>query len=396
MTWLAPWALVGGGLGLLGVLAAHLLTRQRPRALSLATARFLPAGVLEATTIRRTPSDRWWLLLRMLMLALLAAGLAQPVLEPRRVPVRTVLLLDRTLPDSVQRRARSTLASDDAVIVFDSAAVLRTAADTAMVVASSDASLSAALARLLRSRDSLARGADLLRVRVVSSFAARTIDPATPVLRALLPDSIDVTAVALESAAPAPRGRLVARASGDDAIAATSVLLGDSVAPAGTVIVRDGELTAFDSAAALGGATIVYWPAAQTDSAMPMSAITIDRATWIAPIRASRATPVPPGAVPVGHWSDGTAAVWRETRGRGCVLHVRTLLPSAGDQTLSLAAQGLGAGIGHALRAPGRACRRRRAGVARGPGHRCRCDKRHNAWVRRRRSRRGWWAPVWR
>ena len=56
MTWLAPWALAAGSLGMLGVLAAHLLSRQRPRALALATARFLPSGMLEATTLQAIPT----------------------------------------------------------------------------------------------------------------------------------------------------------------------------------------------------------------------------------------------------------------------------------------------------------------------------------------------------
>ncbi len=337
MIWLAPWALAAGALGMLGVVAAHLLSRQRPRALSLATARFLPAGMLEATTIQRVPMDRWWMLLRLLILALLALGVAQPVRTGARVDVRTVLLLDRTLPADAQRRALSTLAPDDAVIAFDSLATL-SAATLARVQVTRVASLSGALGKLVRMRDSLSRGARALQVTIASRFAPSALDAVAPRVRALVPDSITVSQVTAASEPMRVRAAPIVHADGDDPIRATVQLLGDSIAPAGSVVQRGASLAAQDSAAFSGGATVLWWPAAVAKGIPAMQALTVASATWIAPI-AREAAPNPTGGTAVGWWADGSPAAWLERRGGGCLLHVRAALPLAGDQTLSLGAQ---------------------------------------------------------
>ena len=340
MTWLAPWALGAGALGLFGVLAAHLLSRQRPRAIALATARFLPAGMLEATTVQRVPMDRWWMLLRMLIIALLALGAAQPVFTGTRVEQRTVLLLDRTLPVDAQRAALATLREGDAVIAFDTNAALGTLASVAPVQ-TRRASLSAALARLIRSRDSLARGAHSLHVAIASPFARTSLDPATEALRAMVPDSIRVLQVAAapDTARPTARGPLIVRAAGDDPIAAVAQLLGDSVAAQGTIIERRDVLTADDSLAATHGATIVWWPARVASRTQSLQALTVVRTTWIAPVAPDTGAPRPAGAHPIAWWVDGSAAAWMMETGLGCRIDVRAALPPAGDHVLSLSAQ---------------------------------------------------------
>lgn len=343
MTWLAPWALVAGALGMLGVVAAHLLSRQRPRALSLATARFLPSGMLEATTLQTVPMDRWWMLLRLLIVALLALGVSQPVLTGSRVPTRTVLLLDRTLPVAAQRKALASLTTTDVVIAYDSGAVLRAAGDT-VVVQSAAASLSAALGLLTRVRDSLAERSTSMRVAVASRFAASGIDPATPMVRRMIPDSIAVLPVQVTADSAIVRGPLTVLADGDDPIAATAVLLGDSVAPRGALLRRGATLTADDSAMARDGATVISWPARTLAGEPTLQAITVGGITWIAPLGRDTATNTAaitsaPAARAVGWWADGAPAVWMTALGRGCLLRVSAALPSAGDQTLSLAAQ---------------------------------------------------------
>jgi hypothetical protein len=337
MTWLAPWALAGGALGMLGIVAAHLLSRQRPRALALATARFLPSGMLEATTVQRVPQDRWWMLLRLLIVALLAMGVAQPVLTGREVPTRTVLLLDRTLGVDVQRSALATLSADDAVIPFDSLAAVQTVAAVAPV-RTATASLSAALAALVRVRDSLAVGAKAVRVVVASPFAPASLDPATERVRALLRDSITLLPVTVAADSTVVRRAIAVRATGDDPIAATALLLGDSVAPPGTVIERGTALDAEDVAAAGRGATVVHWPARETSGDPVLQALTVNGTTWIAPMQRDTAA-APAGARAIGWWADGTPAVWRRDTGTGCLLTVQAALPGAGDHTLSLAAQ---------------------------------------------------------
>ncbi|MES3034212.1 MAG: BatA domain-containing protein [Gemmatimonadota bacterium] len=337
MTWLAPWALAGGALGMLGIVAAHLLSRQRPRALALATARFLPPGMLEATTVQRVPQDRWWMLLRLLIVALLALAVAQPVFTGSKVPTRTVLLLDRTLPVDVQRTAIGTLSESDVVIAFDTLATLQPV--SAPVAQASRASLSAALGLLVRVRDSLALDATELRIMAASRFAERSLDPATREVRALLGDAIGTLPVTV-AAEPVPaRAAVTVRADGDDPIAATALLLGDSAAVAGTVIDRRATIAADDAAVQERGAAVVHWPARVVSGVPALQAITVGGATWIAPLQRDTAGTVPAGAQPIGWWADGTPAVWRDTRSAGCRITVHAALPSAGDHALSLAAQ---------------------------------------------------------
>lgn len=338
MTWLAPWALAAGAMGMLGVTVAHLLSRQRPRALSLATARFLPDGMLEATTVRPIPTDRWWMLLRLLIIALLSLGVAQPVLTGNQVPTRTVLLLDRLLPLELQREALATLGASDAVVAFDSAASVSSAAGTAPRRASGS-SLSAALGGLVRSRDSLLQGAEQLRVVAASAFDVRSIDQVAGAIRASIPDAIDVLPLHVVADSATPRGRVTTFADGDDAIAAGMSLLGDSLAPRGTILQRRARLTATDSAAARAGATVVWWPSRAAAGAPSLQALTVGRATWIAPMRRDSSVNPSTGAQPLGWWADGAAAVWRTGLGEGCVLTVAAALPVAGDHTLSLRAQ---------------------------------------------------------
>lgn len=337
MTWLAPWALAGGVLGMLGVVAAHLLARQRPRALALATARFLPSGMLEATTVQRVPTDRWWMLLRLMIIVLLALGVAQPVVTGSRVATRTVLLLDRTLPVDAQRDALATLAPTDAVIAYDSVATLSAVSASAPTV-SRQSQLSAAFARLVRARDSLATGTAQLRVVIVSRFASASLDPATQTIRDMLPDSVGVLPVRVVTDTAIARGPITARAEGDDVIAATAVLLGDSVAPRGTIIERHAATTAEDSAAARNGATVIHWPVRNMTGSPSLAALTVGRTTWVAPLSRD-ATSVPVTGRAIAWWVDGTPAAWTTDVGSGCVVEVRAALPTAGDQTLSLGAQ---------------------------------------------------------
>lgn len=337
MTWLAPWALAAGALGMLGVVAAHLLTRQRPRALALATTRFLPAGMLEATTLQPIPMDRWWLLLRLLILGLLAVGVAQPVATIARVPTRTVLLLDRTLPLPAQRQALTTLSASDAVIAFDTSAAL-SAPGAAVTRTSRTSQLSAALAQLAHARDSLSRGATRLRIAIASGFAGASLDPATQSIRELLPDSIALLPVVLPPDSGIARGTVIVHAAGDDPIAATARLLGDSIARAGTIIERSGALTREDSAAATAGATVLWWSTRDANGVPALQALTVASTTWIAPMtRDSSATQLPERVV--GWWADGSPAMRESQLGEGCVLRFGAGLPAAGDHTLSLSAQ---------------------------------------------------------
>lgn len=338
MTWLAPWALGAGMIGLCGAVVAHLLARHRPRALALATARFLPPGMLEATTVQRVPQDRWWLLLRLLIVALVSLAIAQPVITVGRVPSRTVLLLDRTLPADAQRSAIATLAPSDVVISYDTVAALGTAATT-LVQQGSHASLGAALGRLVRARDSLARSAEALHVVVASSFGAGSIDPATPMIRALLRDSIAVLPMQVAAETTATRESITVRSTGDDPVAATVQLLGDGVVRHPTIVERGSVVNAADSQAVRRGATVVHWPSTIARGTPRLQAIAVKGSTWIAPLQRTDGARVIGIGTPVGWWADGQPAVWRSSIGAGCIVTVFAALPDAGDHTLSLSAQ---------------------------------------------------------
>jgi hypothetical protein len=229
------------------------------------------------------------------------------------------------------------LSPTDAVIAYDSVASL-SAVGASVASVSRTASLSAALARLLRARDSLATGAERLRVVIASRFASATVDPATPSIRALLPDSVGVLSVQVPGESPISRGAISVRAEGDDAIAATAALLGDSVAAAGSIIERRDALTADDSAAARSGGMVIHWPTVSMTGSPTLAALTVGRSTWVAPLARDTVSAVATGRA-IGWWADGTPAVWTATHGTGCIVHVRAALPASGDQTLSLGAQ---------------------------------------------------------
>lgn len=337
MTWLAPWALGAGALGLLGVVAAHMLSRQRPRAVALATTRFLPSGMLEATTVQTVPIDRWWMLLRLLIIALLALGVAQPVLTGTKVPMRTVLLLDQALPVQAQRSAVAALAPTDVVIGFDTVSTLRAAPEFTPAVAGRSR-LNAALGRLVRVRDSLAARSTGLRITIASHFDRTMLDPASAEIRALIPDSIVVMPVTVEPDSGIVRGAITVHADVNDPIAATAQLLGDSVAPSGALVQRGPALTGEDSLAARNGATVVWWPAGTVSGKPALQAITVGATTWIAPFGRDSIMAAGTGEA-VGWWAAGEPAVWRTNVGRGCVLSVHAAVPVVGDQTLSLTAQ---------------------------------------------------------
>ncbi|HYW51772.1 MAG TPA: hypothetical protein VE861_14250, partial [Gemmatimonadaceae bacterium] len=236
-----------------------------------------------------------------------------------------------------QRAAAATLSALDVVIAYDTLATLQ--AQPLTPVTSARSSLSAALGRYVRVRDSLLLGADRLRVEVASPFAAAGIDVATRAIRAMIPDSIGTLPVTIAPDTVAPRGAIVVHATGDDAIAATVQLLGDTVAPNRTVLERGAEVSAADTRLADAGATVVHWPARSTRAAATLQGLTMQRTTWIAPFERDTSVPPPAGAEPVGWWADGTPAVWQSRTGRGCLVTVRAALPDAGDHALSLSAQ---------------------------------------------------------
>ncbi|MGH7577126.1 MAG: BatA domain-containing protein, partial [Longimicrobiales bacterium] len=126
MTFLAPGFLIAAGAGALVVVALHFLSPREPKVDVLPTTRFLPDSPVRATSTTLRPTDPWLLLLRVLLVLLAGAALAQPVLLPARATVARIVAVDVSravgdaaeVADSVDRY----LAGAAAVIVFDSAA----------------------------------------------------------------------------------------------------------------------------------------------------------------------------------------------------------------------------------------------------------------------------------
>ena len=90
MTFLAPWALIVGGLAAGGVVLLHLVARQRPAAYLLPTTRFLPDRRTLVSRIASRPHDLMLLALRTaLVLAASAAFAPDPVTaQIQRNPVQ--------------------------------------------------------------------------------------------------------------------------------------------------------------------------------------------------------------------------------------------------------------------------------------------------------------------
>ena len=68
MTFLAPWAMAIAGLAAAGVVALHLVARQRPAAYLLPTARFIPDQRTLVSRVATRPRDLLLLALRVLLL----------------------------------------------------------------------------------------------------------------------------------------------------------------------------------------------------------------------------------------------------------------------------------------------------------------------------------------
>ncbi|MCU0624912.1 MAG: hypothetical protein MUF21_00255 [Gemmatimonadaceae bacterium] len=346
------------------------------------SARFLPAGDLDARALVRRPRDPWLLVLRVLVLALLGLGAAQCVPAGESVRVRRVVLLDARASEGARMAAVRGLDARDAVIDFDTAArVQSVAAWRADSMARRDppdadslarawrdsvsqarpasavgkrfvfpphppvrlprrflpSRLDVALAVLARIRDSLARDADTLAFTVVSPFHADAVTAATRQLRALLPERLAMVRVA--SAAPAgdtTPGSItmlyMAPALPDDPVAAGIVprVPGGARVTLGRTTFEDGR----DSTA-----TRILWMPAPDSVRADLDAVRLDDGTvWVAPLARGRRVEPPlfQWTNVIAWWRDGSPAAV-ELRGPhgGCTRFVEIGLPSRGDAAIT-------------------------------------------------------------
>lgn len=219
LTLAAPAFLVAGALAMLVPFALHLIRRRPPFRAPLPTARFLVEDPRNAVRVSR-PTDLPLLLLRMLLLLLLGLALSRPAWIPAPEGTSTVVLLDRGAAmrgdgwrTAVGQARRDLLAPDGTargeLVMFDSAAVRVprervTAAlfDSLLAAAPSDhpADYAAALRALPASARAL-RGADSVRVRMISALADAGWSPGlAPLRRAAWPGGVDVARVPMAPA----------------------------------------------------------------------------------------------------------------------------------------------------------------------------------------------------
>lgn len=346
MTFLAPIFLyVAAGVAA-GVIALHFIVTRQPTSSPLPTVRFVPTASVRVTTVAPIPEDLILLALRVLLVLLIGAAFARPVLVPAHRPVARVVLADVSRAvgqiEVVRDSARALLGQGDVLITFDSAArvVQRHAADSAgrLVRSERDGRLSPALIAALRTAATLRASADSIELVIVSPLRSNEVDGATAAIRALWPGRIRVVPVPGRPDSMAISARFALRAATDDPV--TLAAAGDGVRPDAQVrIVRDAATPADSVWAATGYHTLVRWPAAGA----PPGWVARARVDTVGAVSAGEAALVVPlerrwqldtaahTARVVARWVDGEPAAAERTIGTGCIRDVAVSVPTRGD-----------------------------------------------------------------
>jgi Aerotolerance regulator N-terminal len=219
LTLALPAFLAAGALAMLVPLALHLIRRRPPVRAPLPTARFLVEDPRNAVRVSR-PTDVPLLILRMLLLLLLGLALSRPAWIPAPEGTSTVVLLDRGAAmgadgwrAAVGQARRELLDADGLprgeLVLFDTAAVRVPRAqvtpalfDSLLTAGTTDrvADYAAALRAIPASAREL-RGADSVRVRMISALAEGGWTPGLASLRrAAWPGALDLVRVPIASA----------------------------------------------------------------------------------------------------------------------------------------------------------------------------------------------------
>ena len=338
MTFLAPWAMAIAGLAAAGMVALHLVARQRPAAYLLPTARFIPDQHTLVSRVATWPTDLLLLALRVLLLLFAGAAFARPILSPTRGTVARIVLLDRSrsvanAADALARaRALSKGSAVAAVIAFDTSATVLTGDPWDSLAAAgrseSDGSLAAALVAARRVSASLAQRADSIQLHLVSPLAAVEFDDATNLARSAWPGFVHVDRVALRP--DSSSGWRLDRAL------PVSDQLGPAMAPvrsaSGARVTRlvRGPPDGSDSAFARAGGTVVRWDTSAAPRLAP-EGLAVEDDVIVAAL--GRRVLGPTGRV-VARWADGARAAVEQAVGEGCMREVGIILPAAGDLAL--------------------------------------------------------------
>ena len=346
MSFLAPWALVVGGLAAAGAVLLHLVSRQRPAAYVFPTTRFIPDRRTLVSRVATRPRDLLLLALRVLLLLSVAAAFARPVVAPARDARARLVLLDRSRavarPAEAAARARALL--DDGVparlVVFDSAATPVADARAALDSLARDSSrsgaagsLSAAFVAARRLASVMGGAADTVELVLISPLAAEERDAATDSIRASWPGRVSL--VRTPARADSAAAWTLERALGaDDPLG--PALRGVRVAAAASAVrLRRGAASRGDSAFARAGGTVVAWDSAGAASLHAAGLVVGDDVVVAA---MGRGVPSAAGRV-VARWSGGSPAATEQALGAGCVRSVAVGIPLAGDLPLRPAFQ---------------------------------------------------------
>lgn len=364
MSFLAPLWFAAAAVAVAGAIALHLITTQRPPPAPLPTARFVPQGDARASSRAARPTDLPLLLLRCIALLLLGTAFAGPVTHSRGSSLARVIVVDRSRASlgDVRDSARALVRAGDAVVLFDSSAMIvtRGATDSIRELTATHArgSLSAALVGARRAARDLAASADSVELVIVSPLTADEIDAASADAVRRWPGRAGLVRTSAAQRTSAAIS-LVSDEADDalrPAIAALSAPAGRGAATTVVRVMRSRPLGA-DSAAARDGAAIVFWP--RIGKTTPTAeGLWAGNATLVAPLERIVIPGSPVARRVVARWADGTPAALEWPLGRGCVRAIGVGIPAAGDITLQPAfvavAQSLlapcgGAGSGRAV-----------------------------------------------
>jgi hypothetical protein len=341
MMWLLPSAIGIGAVAALAVLALHFISRSRPLAEPLPTARFVPLRPVNARARSIALSDLVLLALRIAAVLALAAGVAAPVFSAKGRTAR-VMLLDRSRAvgniAEVRDSARALRSAGTIAIPFDSAigsSAMNPGFDS-LRASGARGSLSAALAAAQRAAVALAASADSVELVLVSPVVEEEIDAATTRLRAAWPGRIRLVRVGTAAVAPW-QPRVDVRAAENDAVAAGVALMGAAGRDGSVRLVRSRPTSADTSWARTSGHVLLLWPASASDADWPRRDV-IDAIGGVASVTGTLIARFPRPwtlhGVSVARWADGEPAVVERAMGEGCIREVSVLLDQASDITL--------------------------------------------------------------
>lgn len=344
MTLAASWYLLAGLVAAAAVVVLHFLARERPPALLLPTARFVPRRPARAPSRSARPSDLLLLALRVLAVLAAALALAQPSVVTRTVPLVRIVMVERSRavsrPAAAYDSARAWLRPGDRLLAYDTAAAPLDEDSLAAAPAQWTArgSLTAALVAALRAAAEVAPRTDSLELVLVSPLASEGFDAATPLVRERWRGAIRVVPVPADTI-PVPATVAITPLPGDDPLAATITLLGPARGAPAVRVVRTAGLAPADSQFAAAGGAVVVWPAAQgpgdtIGAVAAMGARSGAEAVVVAPF-VRTAWPFDSAGAVIARWVDGTAAAGEAKLGAGCVRHVAVPVPEASDLPLT-------------------------------------------------------------